>query len=57
MSRELICLKMAVRTSAGKAILMPPKILAGKENYHNWALATKSFLKLEKLWDTIEAPA
>lgn len=46
---------MAVRTSAGKAILMPPKILTGKNNYHNWSLATKGFLKLEKLWNTIEA--
>ncbi|XP_023247240.1 uncharacterized protein LOC111643506 [Copidosoma floridanum] len=30
--------------------------LSGRDNYHTWAIAMKAYLRLDDLWDTVEAP-
>ena len=45
---------MASRINHGG--LQPIDRLAGRENYCSWATAMKAFLRIEELWDTIEAP-
>lgn len=45
---------MANRHTTG--IFQPIDRLAGRENYRSWATAMRSYLLLEELWDTIEAP-